>query len=1540
VLGLAITAVSGGGMGYQSNAVLTIVDDDAYGVLSFTEVNFFVNERGTNILINVLRTGGDAEEVRVDLATTNLTATDGLDYIGTNVTLIFPDGVRSASVTLPINDDPDLEGNESFAIRLLNFQKAGAGPFTNALVTIIDDEALDVPAGSVDTGFEAFPNSFVNALGLQSDGRLIIGGDFTAVGTFGLNRIARLTIAGTVDPLFHPGTGANDKVQALLIQPDNKIIVGGRFTQINTTNRAAIARLNADGTIDSSFNPGAGADNPVFALALTTGGKIVIGGAFTTVNGFPRQSVAVLDTNGSVDATFTTGAGINGTVYAVAVQPDGKIVIGGDFTMVNNTNRIRIARLNANGSLDLSFSPGETGANAAVRALAVQADGKIVVGGSFTKINGVSQQYIARLQSNGALDPAFNAGSGADGPVLALALPLNNRILVAGDFHSFNGVSRNRITRLNPNGSNDPTINFGTGANSFISAIAVQSNEEIVIGGGFTEFNGVPRNYVARLVGGQNTGAGEFAFLTSTYYVDENGTNAMITVIRKGGTTGSASVQFNTTDGIDFPPYVAANAPGDYTSTNGTLVFPEGETLQTFTVRVNNDAVVEGDKLLFLSLTSPGGGASVDPAQSDAALVILEDDSAISFSSANYSVNEGAVSGHANITVLRTGSTNTSVSVVFTTMANGSAKNGVDYNDVFMSVVFAPGETVKIATVPVIEDGLVEGPESVGLTLSDPAVLNRPDASVELGLASAMLTIVDNDFLPGEFTFLLSTNTVTEGSGVSTVLVVRTNGSSGIVSVRFATVDMSATAGQDYISTNGTLSFADGETVKAFQVSVINDVNLEGDEQFSLRLSNPQGGAVLGAITNEVFIISDDDYIGFATNIFSVNESDGFATITVRRTGNTNLAFTVDFRTMNGSASNVLDYASTNGTLSFASGELAKSFTVRVFDDALVEPIETVILLLTNASANVDLSGVISATLNIIDSTRTVFFVTNSFFVNETDTNAIITVARGGNTNGPVTVTFSTHDITAASGFDYVGTNLLLSFTNGELSKTFAVRVLDDNKPEFTETVSLELGPPGTAYVAPAGGSPTGAVSATLFILNDDLGPGYPDVSFDPGAGAGKFVRALALQPNGRLLVGGAFTNFANSNLNFLARLHTNGAVDTNFNFNAAAPALGTNATNVAATGPSALVSSISLSADGHVAVGGAFSNYASWNGAQVVTQTFNRLVRLTSNGVPDSLFTQPLTFDSALNAVASQADGKILAGGGFRNPLNRIARIRVNGTLDLQFDPGSGADATVNAVVLDPEGKILLAGAFTNVAGFYYPRLARLGTNGILDSTLNPITITNGIIFAMSVASDGRIVIGGSFRYVNGELRGGVARLNADGTLDTSFNPGAGVVGNVYTVLPLANGAVFIGGDFTSVNGYARNRYALLTPSGAVDVGFDSSVGADNTVFASLAAPDQKIYIGGDFTSVGGVARRGVARLNLGDSGQLRIFGPEIVSNAARLRVTSVPGTAYILEGSTNMSYWFGLSTNVASSTWLDFLDPNVSGNSQRFYRARRFGP
>src|SRR5207248_1147872 len=149
------------------------------------------------------------------------------------------------------------------------------------------------------------------------------------------------------------------------------------------------------------------------ALAIQPDGRILMGGSFSVYNGTTRNSIARLNTDGSLDTTFTVGTGANNAVFAIAIQVDGRIVIGAHFTSFNGTARNRITRLNSDGSLDTTFNIG-TGANSAVRAIAVQPDGRILIGGQFTTYNGTARNNIARLNADGSLDTTFNVGTGAN----------------------------------------------------------------------------------------------------------------------------------------------------------------------------------------------------------------------------------------------------------------------------------------------------------------------------------------------------------------------------------------------------------------------------------------------------------------------------------------------------------------------------------------------------------------------------------------------------------------------------------------------------------------------------------------------------------------------------------------------------------------------------------------------------------------------------------------------------------------------------------------------------------------------------------------------------------------------------------------------------------------------------------------------------------------------------------------------------------------------------------------------------------------------
>ncbi|MDQ3192532.1 MAG: T9SS type A sorting domain-containing protein [Bacteroidota bacterium] len=343
----------------------------------------------------------------------------------------------------------------------------------------------------------------VYSTAIQSDGKIIVGGWYTTFNGTSRNRIARINADGTLDTGFDPGTGFIVAVTSTVIQSDGKIIVGGQFTDFNGTARNHIARLNANGTLDLSFNPGTGFNNSVTSTAIQSNGKIIVGGYFTDFNGTSRNRIARLNAAGTIDATFNPGSGFNSWVNSIAIQSDGKIIVGGNFTSYNGLARNYIARLNANGTLDAGFNPGAA-FNGSVQSITIQSDGKIIVGGWFS--NSGTRNFIARLNADGTLDLSFDTGSGFNHAVYSTAIQSDGKIIVGGRFTNFNGTSINRISRLNADGILDTDFDPGTGFDVTVQSTVIQSDGKIIALGEFTSFNGIARNRITRLLGASSVG--------------------------------------------------------------------------------------------------------------------------------------------------------------------------------------------------------------------------------------------------------------------------------------------------------------------------------------------------------------------------------------------------------------------------------------------------------------------------------------------------------------------------------------------------------------------------------------------------------------------------------------------------------------------------------------------------------------------------------------------------------------------------------------------------------------------------------------------------------------------------------------------------------------------------------------------------------------------------------------------------------------------------------------------------------------------------
>jgi uncharacterized delta-60 repeat protein len=355
-----------------------------------------------------------------------------------------------------------------------------------------------VGQNTLDT-FAPNANGNIRVMAAQSDGSVIIGGEFTTVNGTNRNRIARLNPDGTLDTTFNPG--ANNWVLALAVQTDGKIVVAGGFTTLGgggsgLTNRSHIGRLNNDGSIDNAFDPGA--NDWVWSLALTsseTPQKILVGGLFTKLGGGGsgvnnRSHLGCLQADGTIDPSFNLGAGDQ--INTFLVQSDGKVLVGGFFTTLAGVNRQHIGRLKADGTLDTGFNPG---ANNTVWKLAPEPLNTVLMAGSFTTAGGTNRGGIARLNLDGSIDPIFNPA--AVGTINSVVVQLDNRIVVGGGFTSIAGTNTANMARLNIDGTIDSTL--AASPNNTVQSLLLDYFGRVVVGGAFTTISGQSRSHLARV---------------------------------------------------------------------------------------------------------------------------------------------------------------------------------------------------------------------------------------------------------------------------------------------------------------------------------------------------------------------------------------------------------------------------------------------------------------------------------------------------------------------------------------------------------------------------------------------------------------------------------------------------------------------------------------------------------------------------------------------------------------------------------------------------------------------------------------------------------------------------------------------------------------------------------------------------------------------------------------------------------------------------------------------------------------------------------
>ena len=1177
--------------------------------------------------------------------------------------------------------------------------------------------------GTLDIGFDPKANSVVYSVAVQADGKVLLGGLFTALQPNGAasatarQYVARVHADGTLDTGFNPK--ANDIVYSVAVQTNGKALLGGLFTTLQPNGAAAasardrIARVNADGTLDTGFDPKA--NSVVYSVAVQGDGKVLLGGAFfslqpngaaspTTRNFFARlQNAAATQTLSAPDSTQALwqrgGAApeLSRVTFELSTDGDANWTPLGAGTRVGTTanwQRIGLSlpatgSLRARGATTSGYTNGSAGlieqvatfavttapgnldpldANVAglagsfVAATAVQQDGKIIIGGFFSSVLGVPRSNIARLNADGTLDAGFNPK--ANFSVFGVAVQADGKVLLGGAF-----------TTLQPNGAASPTARqyvarvnangtldtgFDPKAESTVWGVAVQADGKVLLGGNFTTLQ--PNGAIS------STPRNRIARLHADGTLDTGFDPKADSIVNSVAVQADGKVllggQFTTLQ----PNGAASPTARQYiarVNANGTLD-------TGFDPKANNtvkSVVVQADGKVLLggnfSTLQPNGAASATPRQS-IARVNADGTLDTGFDPRANGVNSVAVQADGKVLLGGPFTALQPNGAPLPTTRNHIARVNVDGT---LDTAFDPNADESVFSVAVQADGKV--------------------------------------LLGGNFTAL------------------QPNGAASS-----STRNLFARLYND--PATQTLSTPDS-TQALWQ----------------------RGGAApeLSRVTFELSTDNGANWIplGVGTRVGT--------TANWQRTG----------LSLPASGSLRARGATSGGSNNSSSG--------------LVEQIAQFSL----PSANADLSN-----LQLSAGSLTPVFApaTTSYTANVNYSTTTLTVTP---TTAAATATVKVNGITVASGSASAPINL----------------------SEGNNLISI--------VVTAADGAATKTYTVTVTRLAPV--PGDRDPNFF--GWANQRVLTAVVGPSQDIVVGGLFTSIRGVAKNYVADLRSNGSMYLDFDPN-----------------PNNAVRCVAILDDYYLLIGGDFTSVGGFSpGSQLV-----RIDDLSGSGAVG-----PPMSGGAVNCIALQPDGKAVIGGAFTNVSNTarncIARLTGNTslTLDTGFNPN--ANGPVHSIAMQPDGKMIIGGDFTSVGGISRYHLARLNSNGTVDESFNPsLSLVNCIV----LQPDGRILVGGQ----------GLTRLNIDGTTDLSFG---GTASTIHSIALQTDGRVIAGGEYLT-NNPARN-IARFNSDGTVDATFSPSV--NGPVFGITIQADGKILIGGDFAAVNGIGWDKLARLLNGSATQ-----------------------------------------------------------------------
>jgi uncharacterized delta-60 repeat protein len=1135
--------------------------------------------------------------------------------------------------------------------------------------------------------------------------------------------LVALTLTATAADTFNPSI--NGPVFSLLPEPGGTFLVAGSFSNNPPHNFGhALSRLDAAGRGLGDFHPRI-SNGLVYAVALLPDGTLQAGGQFSAR--FDEQAQPVLNSlvqlsaTGSLLPTFQIQNSV--PIYPLAPQADGKVLIGGSFTALDGVPRTMLARYLPDSGLDGTFAPAVSDP---VLSIAVQPDGQILVGGMFTTLGGQARNRIGRLSALGTLDMTFNPN--ANGTVQCLLVQPDGKILVGGSFITLGGLTRNRLGRLHPDGS--PDGSFNPNANGNVHTMALQADGKILVGGEFTMLGGQTRNRLARL-------------------------------------NPDGSLDTNFTAGANSVVYSLALQEDGAVLVGGNFTVLDGQSRVRAGRVANPDSPTQDILLDGATLTWLRGGSLPEVWRAEAE----------AWSGAGWTnLGFGAqISGGWQWTGL-------SLPPDCRLRLRGHAKGGRFCASTWPSealggplmVTRQPAGRTNLASTPAVFEASVAG--------SGPIVYRWQKDGVP---------VADGPNVTGAGTPMLTLSSVLGADAGSYALVASNNFSVVTSAVAALTVIEPVIASQPTnvaLWSGGSASFsvsALGTPPLRYQwwqddspVSGATNTSLNYDP---VELANAGAYRVVvssafGSVTSSVATLAVWEAVRIVVPPVSVtNYSATPCSLSVTASGTPPLIYLwrKEGTAIPGATSSSLVFT---GPVCTDAGSYDVVIT-NLFGSVTSSPVNLVTLLPCFLSLpgsllrNVGESATFSASVNGVPPLQYAWRKDGVPIAGATGTSLTLTNLQASD----------------AAGYDWLAAD-----SNGAVTSRVAVLAVNTLFPDSFDPMR-DTGSPTINAVAPLSDGRVlvagtfarvkGGVTTNLAMLHPD---GSPDDTFSPSANLP--VNCLALEPGGTVLVGGNFTSLGGQTRNRLARLNPDGSLDTAFNPNVNGP-----------------VNCLALQPDGAILFGGSFDTVAGLGRTN--------LARLRPDGTLDPSFKPRAS--GAVNSLALQTDGAIVVGGSFTNlaglARTNLGRLNSAGVADALFNPD--ANYEVRAVVVQPDGRILVGGRFTSLVGADRARFGRLQPDGSLDAGFDPRV--GGTVNTLALLADGSVLVGGNFSSLGGQVRASLGRVDANGLVDVGFLAGAN--NDVYCLAPLPDGKLYVGGKFTQLCGKRRYGLGRLPSFGAV---------------------------------------------------------------------------------------------------------------------------